>query len=128
MSKRVYLAAPWVHKDQAAELSKILEANGHTITRKWWEHDSTLEENATPEFLTNCAVEDRDGVYNADVLVVWNTAKSEGKAVEQGLAIAKGIPVIVVTPGEKPSSNIFHYLPTYKHVTNFAQALEAIGE
>jgi nucleoside 2-deoxyribosyltransferase len=52
------------------------------------------------------AYQDIADVRRADVLVVLNLQKSEGKAVETGIAIAAGIPVISVGP----RSNIFQAL------------------
>lgn len=52
------------------------------------------------------AREDIADVRRADVLVVLNLQKSEGKAVETGIAIAAGIPIVSV--GDR--SNIFQSL------------------
>lgn len=128
MSKRVYVAGPWVDRHNAAALGLDVENAGHTITHKWWHYDGEGEHLESEDFLRQCAENDVRGVRTADVVVVLNTAKSEGKASEQGLAIAYGIPVVVITPGEKPTSNIFHHLSNYTHVKTTQEALEAIGE
>jgi nucleoside 2-deoxyribosyltransferase len=128
MSKKIYLAGPWVDRDKMPQLAAQLEARGHRITHKWWEYEGTNQDDETKEFLQDCALKDVAGVVTSDVVLVYNSAKSEGKAVEQGIAIISGQPIIVLTPAEKPTSNIFHYLPQYTHVTNLDDAMEVIGE
>lgn len=128
MSKRVYVAGPWVDRDKARDLGATLSARGHQITHPWWSYEGEGEHLESEEFLRSCAESDVRGVRTADVVVVLNTAKSEGKSAEQGMAIAYGIPVICITPGEKPTSNIFHHLPNYTHVKTVTEALEVVGE
>jgi nucleoside 2-deoxyribosyltransferase len=125
-SKRIYVAGPWLDRFNAANVAQVFEERGHTITHKWWLYEGEGEHKESEEFMQNCAKLDLDGVKHADVVVVLNTYKSEGKAVEQGIAIGYGIPIILITPGERPSANIFHHLPCYKHVQTVQQALEAI--
>lgn len=126
MSKRVYIAAPWIDRDAAKMLGQLVEQAGHIITHKWWGWEGE-EEEATDAFKRECAILDVNGVASADVVLVYNSFKSEGKAAEQGIAIALGKPIVCFTPGEKPSSNIFHYLPCYTHVKTIEEALEAIS-
>jgi nucleoside 2-deoxyribosyltransferase len=128
MSKRVYVAGPWVDRAQAQYLANVIASKGHTITHPWWAYEGKGEEFETEEFMRTCAIKDVTGVTTADVVVVLNTAKSEGKATEQGIAIARGLPIVVITPGEKPTSNIFHHLSNYTHVKTIDEALEVIGE
>lgn len=112
---RIYLAAPWVDKESARSASMQLEQDGHEISEKWWEHPEVV---AYPQVAVGQALEELQqqaakdimGVMSADVVVVLQTSKSEGKAVEQGIAIAMGVPIIVVSSsGER--GNLFHYLP-----------------
>lgn len=125
---KIYLAGPWVERKIMPELALLLESNGHTITHPWWNYEGEDQNTETPEFLRQCAKQDVAGVENCDAVIVINTAKSEGKAVEQGLAIAFEKPIICVTPGEKPSSNIFHYLSSYQHVKTFSEAIEGLKQ
>ena len=107
---RIYIAAPWTHKADAARVASLLEAAGHTITKRWWEHREVpgylTADHSNDDELTEQALQDIDGVLTADVFVLLNYEKSEGKAVETGIALAVGIPIIVV--GGR--SNLFHYL------------------
>lgn len=123
---KIYLAGPWIERQTMPQYADAIRRAGHTITHEWWKYDGEGEDKEDRAFLEECAKKDRDGVYNCDAVICINTAKSEGKAVEQGLAIAYGRPIILVTPNEKPSSNIFHYLHNYKHVKSLAEAINAL--
>jgi nucleoside 2-deoxyribosyltransferase len=127
MSKRVYVAAPWVDREQAVPIADKLEALGYTITHKWWLFEGESQNALSHEELQNYANDDVAGVATADVVLVLNSSKSEGKAVEQGIAIALDIPIICITPEIKPSSNIFHYLDCYTHVKTIEEALEIVN-
>jgi hypothetical protein len=69
---------------------------------------------------------DKRGVKMADVLLLINSAKSEGKAVEQGLAIAYGIPIIAVGVRGVLSKNVFHYLDDYTWTQSVDDALKVM--
>jgi nucleoside 2-deoxyribosyltransferase len=103
----IYVAAPWIHKDAAAQFAAQCQARGYTITRKWWEYEAGDEE---VDVLQEQAIADFDAVAAADAVVVLQIAKSEGKAAETGYAIAQGIPVIAHLGGNAPG-NIFHHHP-----------------
>lgn len=105
----VYLAAPWIDKGVMEERAGLFEKAGYSITHKWWNYDGDeLEEK--DGFLGTCARQDWQGVIDAEVLIVFNTAKSEGKAVEQGIALASHIPIIIIGTRGAESKNVFHYL------------------
>jgi nucleoside 2-deoxyribosyltransferase len=119
---RVYVAAPWLDRASAAEVATILECNGYHITHKWWIFEGA-EEDTSWEFKQICARQDMEGVRTADVVVLLNTQKSEGKATEQGMAIAYGIPIIVL--GDKNlRCNIFQTMPCF-HWVDGTLALQA---
>lgn len=128
MSKRIYVAAPWVDRDSAKSVAELLRSKGHVITHSWWNYEGENQSNESYDFLRGCATQDYFGVTTADLVLVLNSFKSEGKAVEQGIAIATGKPIICITGDVKPSSNIFHYLPCYRHVKTLEEALEVISE
>lgn len=110
---KVYIAAPWVDRELAREFAKRVEDRGITITHKWWEIEG---EESDIEKMEQCARLDWNGVADADRLILLNTRKSEGKAFEQGLACAFGIPIIAVGIRGAESKNVFHYLPDYTWV------------
>lgn len=126
---KVYLASPWVSKKEMPEIAgKIREAGGE-ITHAWWQiedgkNDGSIEDLA---YHRGHAQLDVEGVEKADVVVVMNTASSEGKAVEQGIAIALGKPIIIVGTQGEFSKNVFHYLGNYKWVPDVDTMVEAIS-
>lgn len=133
MSKRIYIAAPWASRSDVPPIAKLLEQAGHVITHKWWEKeeddaDESKETYADSrlDFLCECAIEDMRGVRTADAVLLINSSKSEGKAVEQGLALAYGVPIIAVGVRGVLSKNVFHYLPDYTWVANINDALQVL--
>lgn len=103
----VYLAGPWSDRDLARRTAARIEAWGYAISEAWWDH----EDSTTPEELQRQALKDLDGVLRADIFVVLQAAKSEGKATETGIAIGNGMPIIVVRYDGVEATNIFHHLP-----------------
>ncbi len=107
---KVYIAAPWVRREEAKAFGKRLLKEGHDVTSRWFYHEGPLDNSVgrgvSPEVCKQQAREDIEDVRRADVLVVLNLEKSEGKAVETGIALTCGIPVISV--GQR--SNIFQAL------------------
>lgn len=121
---KVYLAAPWVEKELARAVAPVIEAAGHTITEKWWEHPEVEGYPIQGDDAELCeqAGKDLHGVLSADAVIVLNPRASEGKAVEQGIAIAMCTPIVVV--GKR--SNIFHYLPGVRFADSVTEALEML--
>lgn len=128
MSLRIYLAAPWLHRETARSASELLKAAGYQITREWWEHENVIADNdpKRAKILAEQAFKDLHGVQTADLMVVLNSAKSEGKAVEQGVAIDMEIPIVAVGERGVVTSNIFHYLANYAWFGTMEEAIAAI--
>jgi nucleoside 2-deoxyribosyltransferase len=111
---KVYIAAPWVRRPEAIAVGEQFVAAGHELTCQWFHHETDGDPldstgvTCNPASIVFQAKEDIADVRRADVLVVLNLQKSEGKAVETGIALAAGIPVISVGP----RSNIFQALGT----------------
>lgn len=124
MGLKVYIAAPWIHATEASVLGSKLEELGYVITRKWWLEDGTKEHNL--EFLKKCAEADITGVQFCNVLVLLDYAKSEGKAVEQGVAIDRGKPIVAVR-GDNDSNNIFHKMRNYFWVKDVDSAISVLA-
>lgn len=121
---KIYLAAPWRHREVARTTAAELTKAGHTITEPWWNHRDV---NGLPEHadeLRNQAWHDIQGVLTADRFVLLDIELSEGKAWEQGLAWARKIPIIAV--GE-PGRSVFHFLPQYTWVRTIEELLEVLN-
>jgi len=130
----VYIAAPWVAKDQALEAQKKFEQAGFVVTSHWITyHSDAWPQYGTPALapeknereLTRQAIEDLRDIEDSDAFVILNLDKSEGKATELGYAYALGLPVVLV--GER-SRNIFYHLPTITRVDTVEDAIEYLGE
>lgn len=120
----IYLAAPWKHREAARQTALVLESKGHEITEPWWDHeDVSLEDPDAVEELADQASLDYYGVLNAELLLLLNLEKSEGKAVEQGIALLAGLPILAIG-SEK--TNVFQHLPCYKWVGTLDEALEEL--
>lgn len=126
---KLYLAAPWADKDLMTDIATKFTEVGHEITWRWWDEAKMRpKEWGRESTLRWSARMDMNGVNNADTLILFDTSLSEGKAVEQGIAIAKGIPIIAVgTYSTEDVHNIFHYLDNYKWVEKVEDAVEYVS-
>ena len=113
---RVYVAAPWTHRNEARRVAGLVEASGHTITWPWWVHEAGDEEYGRLALL---ARHDINGVVTADALLLLNIERSEGKAVEQGIAIMEGVPIF----GVGRPTNIFQHLSVYEWFDTVREAI-----
>ena len=115
---RVYIAAPFIHRDKAREARDYLIREGYEVTAHWLDLESDSDD---PPMLRREAQQDWHDVITANVLLLLNISKSEGKAVEQGIALQKGIPIVAIG---RPS-NVFHRLPHYTWVDTLGKAIQA---
>lgn len=126
MVKRIYIAAPWEDRALVPAIAATLEKKGYVITHKWWIFEGE-EEDVTWGFKQECARLDVRGVQTADAVLLLNSKKSEGKATEQGIAIAFGIPIIII--GDKSKRcNIFQTLDSFIWVNNLQEALQKLED
>ena len=117
---RIYLAAPWINKVEALAAQQAFEDAGYRTTSRWITAHSDEDTN-----LTEQAVQDLEDILQADILVILNLDKSEGKATEMGFALGMGMPVILI--GDT-SRNIFYHLPQIVRVDNVEEAIGAVPE
>lgn len=122
MSKgKIYLAGPWKDRWGAkAAADRFVEA-GFTITREWWFDDEDKDDHDPAD----CALHDWLAVESSDAVVVWNTILSEGKAFEQGIALANDIPICLI--GRKPL-NIFQHMLCIEKVDTIEEAINWASE
>lgn len=115
---RVYLAAPWSHKAVAHEARAFMRVCGIPVISSWTEQ----AEDATAS--REHAESDWAELERANVLVLLNLGKSDGKASEMGGALMAHKRVIVVGGKE---GNIFYHLPQVEHVPSLEHAIFALG-
>lgn len=116
---RVYVAAPWKFRASACDVMDRLVAAGHENGSRWLRgHEDTTD----PVRLREEALHDFLDVVNADVMVLLNIEKSEGKAVEQGIALTRG--KVIVAVGQP--SNVFHHMPQYQWVESVQDVINAL--
>jgi hypothetical protein len=124
---KVYIAGPWEDRHLMPHIAEKFEAAGHVITERWWEKEDRPGfkgiSNEPNDYLEERAIADFTGVVKAAALVLVNTRKSEGKAVEMGIALGAFKPVVLI--GTR--SNIFHYLPSVYPVPDVDAALELLS-
>lgn len=113
----IYVAAPWKHRERARVAAETLHQAGHLIIARWLAIES---DTSDPQQLCEEAIEDWTDLSRCELMVLLNIEQSEGKAVEQGLALAWGIPII----GIGQPSNVFHYLPQYTWVPTLHAAID----
>lgn len=103
---KIFLAAPWAHRELANHAADKLRLAGFAVTSRWL----TAEETDEPAELIQQALNDAEDIIASDIVVVLNTQErgkeTSGKAVETGIALGIGRPVIIV--GAR--TNIYHYL------------------
>lgn len=124
----IYIAAPWADRALMPDIATRIESAGYKITHKWWETEDTPEGfPGTAATLRQQAINDVNGVKNADLVLVMNTAKSEGKSLEQGVAICENKPIVIVGKRGEFSKNVFHYLDNYQWVDTVDDAVKVLG-
>ena len=143
---KVYLAAPYACRDSlrayAAELARL----GMTCTSSWLNEQAALvpgQLGAAPDVDDKAAqlhvAKDLHDVTRSDVLVVWTWDRAKclltacgatlgensgGRHVETGIALARGIPVVVIGQPE----NIFHRGVTPGPVADWHEACLTLVE
>lgn len=120
---KVYLAAPWVWREEAQKLAEWLAHKGYFVTHDWWNHETSWSDHET---LAIHAQKDVTAVSVAEVVIVLDYEKSEGKAVEQGIALTLKKPIILVHKEGVNNLNVFHHLPYYVHVNNYEEMFRAL--
>jgi hypothetical protein len=121
---KIYIAAPWADKDKMPEIASKFDK--HEITHRWWDVDSKDGYDAPHAKLAKQAIDDVTGVSDADLVVLINSAKSEGKAFEQGVAVTLNKPIVAVGKLGEHSLNVFHYLPSYRWVDSVEDAVKVL--
>ena len=114
---RLYVAAPWVHREQAKNAAVFLEDAGHHVQARWlYQHEDTTD----PIRLRQEALHDEQEVHDCEAFILLNLCKSDGKATELGMAHVLKKPIIVVGGAD---GNVFYYLPNIHHAASLEEVL-----
>lgn len=127
---KIYLAAQYSQKEEMRGYANILRGLGIEVTSRWLEEPhkpNTQMHEVTEEELAEYAKNDMQDVYVADLLVFFSQPSTTpvargGRHVEFGMALAFGMPILVVGPKE----NIFHLMKYVRHVDTFDDAIPLI--
>lgn len=113
---KVYIAAAFINRHIAREISRHFRRSGFKITSRWLNY-----EDPESETLANMCLED---ICAADLLVLynWNQHPSitGGCHVEFGYALALNKEIILI--GDK--SNVFHQLKQVRHFEVVTEAID----
>ncbi len=131
---KVYLAAPYLMKDEIQARAEELRASGIVVTSSWLTEPhapSTQMADITPEQHRTYAIQDMKDVRAADILVFWTdptkTIIRAGRHVEFGVALGIGltrkIPIFVVGTEYE---NIFHYMPQVTHFDSWEKVKDLL--
>lgn len=114
---KVYVAGKFEDKENVRRVQQRLRDLGFEITHDWTPDDASD--------LQKSAVEDFEGVLQADFLVVLNHTLLYGAAVEIGIALGLGRPVYVIGPQVR--DNVFWHLPQDYGLRTFLTEDEAFA-
>lgn len=114
---KVYVATKWENRVRAKYVMQWLRENGHQVTFDWTVSDQESVEGATSDMM---------GVLQSEIMVVLaeDDYAFRGTYVEFGMAVAAGLPVIIVGPYFQ---NIFDKMSQVSRVKLLADALHIIN-
>ena len=121
----IYIAGPWLHRNGARSLSILLEREGHTVTRRWWDCEGEYTDH---DAMREHAQADLDSIMDADVFVLFACSPSEGKATELGWALYRNMPIIAIGTPYGDSKNIFYHLDEIHWCATVADAITCLNE
>ena len=131
---QIYLCARFGRHEEMQEFALVLQAAGHTVVSRWIKADHEIRSGGhsnDPGWMAVWAQEDKEDLANADVLITFTEGPgmtagraNGGRHVEFGMALAWGIPTIVVGTYE----NVFHYLPQVFVCQTQMQAIEILDD
>lgn len=133
---RLYIAAPWVRRDDARQAMNALHLAGHDITAHWITRSVETDDLPT---LRREAIEDLQDIERAEGFVILNLDKSEGKATELGFVlgwnrVANAHTDMWWMETEKPiylvglrTRNLFYHLPCIQQFDTLDRLIDEIA-
>ena len=127
---KIYVSAKFNDKDRVREAYVLLKNAGHTITHEWIHNKQSFPFDQDTAFTAKCALEDFNGVLDADVFILFSNAEpSMGASGELGAAIASSLlrntPDIYVV-GPHFNTNFCFYHPLVHRKNSLEEVLMAI--
>lgn len=120
---KIYVASKFENTLAVQIMHRVLREAGHEITHDWTVEDLAAEND--PALAVRCAIDDVEGVEDADAVVLLMHPNMKGAWVEFGIALARFIPIVVV--GGPRFECIFERLPSVAHVDDATGALAALA-
>lgn len=120
---KIYVAAPWAHKNEAKDVAEFLKGEGLHVTAHWIDRPPSAYE-LDPALMRSEALRDLEDIDQADAILYLNLKKSEGKATEMGYALAKGIPIYAVGG---TTGNVFLHLPSIRHLASVEEFVDSVA-
>jgi hypothetical protein len=116
---KIYLAAKYSQRETMFYVRDVLRAVGHEVTARWIDGTDTFETGGA------MSLED---VRRSDVLIAFSLDRGDlhaggGRHVEFGIALERGIRIMVVGP---KGEHVFHMLPQIEHYNNLDEARAAL--
>lgn len=120
---RVYTASKLKH---AAKWRDLCAAHGHIQCHARWLKHNTIGTPDTPEHAAEFWLQDEQDVKHADVVLVFADGDDHlrGALVEAGMAIAYGVPVIVI--GKHPDYGTWQHHPGVRRVASLDLAIDVL--
>lgn len=127
---KVYIASSFARQAEMREIAARLEVYGVTITSRWLHEEQTA---GTHKYLMNCAFTDLNDIRASDLFVrfsddlsgalVPSTLATGARMVEMGVALERGIPIIVVGGRQQ----VFDFLPHITHIKDEAALIRLLS-
>jgi hypothetical protein len=127
----IYLASRYSRYQEMQAVRADLEKLGHVITSRWINgghqiSDDGLSAQAKEEERKRFATEDLYDLMQAECVVSFtepprSTNSRGGRHVEFGIALGRGMRVVVVGPRE----NVFHCLPAVDYYESYESCIDA---
>jgi len=137
--QKVYLAARYSRREEIAKYKKDLEFQGYEVTSRWLLGDHQIDASGKPisdtgenlvengegeeaaKLRAHFAIEDVEDVRAADTIILfteepYSIASRGGRHVEFGIAIERGMNLIVIGPYE----HVFTWLPGVEQYDDWA--------
>lgn len=143
---KIYLASRYSRREELCGYREQLRTMGHEVQARWLDGKHQLDNAGKPiggsgeklveedgdesteiknaQLRSKFAQDDWEDCMGADLQINFtepprSSANRGGRHVECGIALARGIPLIVVGHRE----NIFHWLPSVRFCPSFSDAL-----